>query len=242
MIIFPAIDIRNGKCVRLTKGDFNQETIFADQPEVMAKQWADKGAEFLHVVDLDGALAGKTMNATAIEAILQTVNIPIQLGGGIRTLENIEMLLEMGIARVILGSIAVRSPELVKAACAKFGSKIVVGIDAKAGIVAVDGWGVSGNVEADKLAVEMAQVGVERIIYTDISRDGTLSGVNVEATARLAKASGLKVIASGGVSSMADIRQVKAAGKDGVEGVIVGKAIYTNSLVLEDALAFAKEE
>ena len=242
MIIFPAIDIRNGKCVRLTKGDFNQETIFADQPEVMAKQWADKGAEFLHVVDLDGALAGKTMNAAAIEAILQTVNIPIQLGGGIRTLENIEMLLDIGIARVILGSIAVRSPELVKAACAKFGSKIVVGIDAKAGIVAVDGWGVSGNVKADRLAVEMAQVGVERIIYTDISRDGTLSGVNVEATAKLAKASGLKVIASGGVSSMEDIRQVKAAGKDGVEGVIVGKAIYTNSLVLEDALAFAKEE
>ena len=242
MIIFPAIDIRNGKCVRLTKGDFNQETIFADQPEVMAKQWADKGAEFLHVVDLDGALAGKTMNAAAIEAILQTVKIPIQLGGGIRTLENIEMLLDLGIARVILGSIAVRSPELVKAACAKFGPKIVVGIDAKAGIVAVDGWGVSGNVEAAKLAVEMAQVGVERIIYTDISRDGTLSGVNVEATARLAKASGLKVIASGGVSSMEDIHQVKAAGKDGVEGVIVGKAIYTNSLVLEDALAFAKEE
>ena len=179
MIIFPAIDIRNGKCVRLTKGDFNQETIFADQPEAMAKQWADKGAEFLHVVDLDGALAGKTMNAVAIEAILQAVNIPIQLGGGIRTLENIEMLLDLGIARVILGSIAVRSPELVKAACAKFGSKIVVGIDAKAGIVAVDGWGVSGNVEADRLAVEMAQVGVERIIYTDISRDGTLSGVNV---------------------------------------------------------------
>jgi len=242
MIIFPAIDIRNGKCVRLTKGDFNQETIFADQPEVMAKQWADKGAEFLHVVDLDGALAGKTMNAAAIEAILQTVNIPIQLGGGIRTLENIEMLLDLGIARVILGSIAVRSPELVKTACAKFGSKIVVGIDAKAGIVAVDGWGVSGNVEAAKLAVEMAQAGVERIIYTDISRDGTLSGVNVAATAKLAKASGLKVIASGGVSSMEDIRKVKAAGKDGVEGVIVGKAIYTNSLVLEDALAFAKEE
>ena len=242
MIIFPAIDIRNGKCVRLTKGDFNQETIFADQPEVMAKQWADKGAEFLHVVDLDGALAGKTMNAAAIEAILQTVKIPIQLGGGIRTLENIEMLLDLGIARLILGSIAVRSPELVKTACAKFGSKIVVGIDAKAGIVAVDGWGVSGNVEADKLAVEMAQVGVERIIYTDISRDGTLSGVNVEATAKLAKASSLKVIASGGVRSMTDIRKVKAAGKDGVEGVIVGKAIYTNSLVLEDALAFAKEE
>jgi phosphoribosylformimino-5-aminoimidazole carboxamide ribotide isomerase len=242
MIIFPAIDIRNGKCVRLTKGDFNQETIFADQPEGMAKQWADKGAEFLHVVDLDGALAGKTMNAAAIKAILQTVTIPIQLGGGIRTLENIEMLLDLGIARVILGSIAVRSPKLVKAACAKFGSKIVVGIDAKAGIVAVDGWGVSGNVEADKLAVEMAQAGVERIIYTDISRDGTLSGVNVEATAKLAKTSGLKVIASGGVSSMADIRKVKAAGKDGVEGVIVGKAIYTNSLVLEDALAFAKEE
>jgi len=157
-------------------------------------------------------------------------------------LENIEMLLDLGIARVILGSIAVRSPELVKAACAKFGSKIVVGIDAKAGIVAVDGWGVSGNVEAAKLAVEMAQAGVERIIYTDISRDGTLSGVNVAATAKLAKASGLKVIASGGVSSMEDIRKVKAAGKDGVEGVIVGKAIYTNSLVLEDALAFAKEE
>jgi len=241
MIIFPAIDIRGGKCVRLTKGDFSQETVFSDRPEEMAKKWEAQGAQYLHVVDLDGALAGKSVNLAAIEAIIKAVSIPIELGGGIRTMENIEMLLDLGVERVILGSVAVREPELVREACAKFGERIVVGIDAKDGIVAVDGWGVSGDVEAPVLAVQMAAVGVRHIIYTDISRDGMLSGVNVAATAELARIAGIQVIASGGVSCLEDIRQVKAAASAGIEGVIVGKAIYTGALELPAALELAKE-
>jgi phosphoribosylformimino-5-aminoimidazole carboxamide ribotide isomerase len=242
MIIFPAIDIRDGKCVRLTEGRFDKETIFADYPADMAKKWASLGAEFLHIVDLDGALAGKSVNLPAIQAIIASVDIPVQLGGGIRTIENIEEVLKLGVSRVILGSVAVQSPELVKAACEKFGDKIVVGIDARDGIVAVEGWGVSGGVEAEELAKRMAAVGVKRIVYTDISRDGTLTGVNTEATANLARVSGIKVIASGGVSSMQDIIDVKSVEADGVEGVIVGKAIYTDSLDLVEALKVAKGE
>lgn len=241
MIIFPAIDIRGGKCVRLTKGDFSQETVFSDRPEEMAKKWAAQGAQYLHVVDLDGALAGKSVNLAAIKAIIEAVSIPIELGGGIRTMENIEMLLALGVERVILGSVAVREPELVREACTKFGERIVVGIDAKDGIVAVDGWGVSGDVQAPVLAKQMAAAGVRHIIYTDISRDGMLSGVNVEATADLARAAGIQVIASGGVSCLEDIRQVKAAASAGIEGVIVGKAIYTGALDLPAALELAKE-
>lgn len=242
MIIFPAIDIRGGKCVRLTKGDFAQETVFSDEPAAMARKWAAQGAAYLHVVDLDGALAGKSVNLAAIGEIIRAVTIPVQLGGGIRTMENIAMLLELGVQRVILGSVAVRDPALVQAACAKFGERIVVGIDAKDGIVAVEGWGVSGNVKAEDLAVQMAAAGVQHIIYTDISRDGTLTGVNVEATARLAAVSGLKIIASGGVSSLEDIKKVKQVEGVGVEGVIVGKAIYTGALDLQAALAAAEEE
>lgn len=240
MIIFPAIDIRNGKCVRLTEGRFDQETIFADCPADMAKKWVSQGAEFLHVVDLDGALAGKSINLAAIKEIIDCVDIPVQLGGGIRTIENIREVLALGVNRVILGSVAVRNPELVKLACSQFGDKIVVGIDAKNGIVAVDGWGVSGDVEAEQLAKRMVEAGVKRIIYTDISRDGTLSGVNVEATAKLAKASGALVIASGGVSSIEDIKAVKKVESGNVEGVIIGKAIYTGALSLSEALAVAK--
>lgn len=242
MIIFPAIDIRDGKCVRLTEGRFDKETIFADYPADMAKKWASLGAEFLHIVDLDGALAGKSVNLPAIQAILDSVDIPVQLGGGIRTIENIEEVLKLGVSRVILGSVAVRNPELVKTACEKFGDKIVVGIDARDGIVAVEGWGVSGGVEAEELAKKMAAVGVKRIVYTDISRDGTLTGVNTEATAKLARVSGIKVIASGGVRSIQDMIDVKAVEADGVEGVIVGKAIYTDSLDLVEALKVAKGE
>jgi phosphoribosylformimino-5-aminoimidazole carboxamide ribotide isomerase len=242
MIIFPAIDIRDGKCVRLSEGRFDKETIFGDYPADMAKKWASLGAEFLHIVDLDGALAGKSVNLPAIQAILDSVDIPVQLGGGIRTIENIEEVLKLGVSRVILGSIAVQSPELVKVACEKFGDKIVVGIDARDGIVAVEGWGVSGGVEAEELAKKMAAVGVKRIVYTDISRDGTLTGVNTEATAKLARVSGIKVIASGGVRSIQDMIDVKAVEADGVEGVIVGKAIYTDSLDLVEALKVSKGE
>ena len=243
MIIFPAIDIRGGKCVRLFKGDFKQETVFSDHPEDMARRWQSQGAEFLHLVDLDGALAGKSGNLPAVRDILSAIDIPAELGGGIRTMENIEEVLSLGICRVILGSVAVRNPALVKEACAEFGGdRVVVGIDAKDGIVAVDGWGVSGDMRAEELAKRMAEVGVATIIYTDISRDGTLSGVNVEATAELARGSGVKVIASGGVKSLEDIRRLKPYEKDGIEGVIVGKSIYTGSLDLGKAIEIAKGE
>lgn len=242
MIIFPAIDIRDGKCVRLLKGDFAQETVFSDQPADMAAKWEAQGAEYLHLVDLDGARAGKSMNLPVVKAILDRIHIPVELGGGIRTLENIKQVLDLGVRRVILGSVAVQNPALVKEACARYGDRIVVGIDAKDGIVAVEGWGVSGNIDAVALAKEMKKAGVRTIIYTDISRDGTLAGVNVEATASLAKESGVKTIASGGVKSLEDIRAVKAREKDGIEGVIAGKSIYTGTLDLAAAIAFAARE
>ena len=241
MVIFPAIDIRGGKCVRLFKGDFAQETVFGDKPEEMAAKWQAQGGRFLHLVDLDGALAGKSQNLETIKKILAAVDIPVELGGGIRTMENIDEVLALGVRRVILGSVAVKNPELVKEACRKYGDRIVVGIDAKDGIVAVDGWGVSGNVDAVELAKKMAEAGVRTIIYTDISRDGTLSGVNVEATARLARESGINVVASGGVSSIEDIKALLPYEKDGIEGVIVGKSIYTGSLDLKEAIALAEE-
>ncbi|VBB05870.1 histidine biosynthesis [Lucifera butyrica] len=242
MIIFPAIDIRGGKCVRLTEGRFDAETVFADNPVEMAVRWAAEGAEFLHVVDLDGARAGQPVNLKVITAIVRAVSIPVQLGGGIRTMENIAALLQCGIQRVILGSVAVRQPELVKEACRRYGSRIVAGIDARNGQVAVDGWGVSGGVEAAELASQMAAAGVERIIYTDISRDGTLSGVNVEATAALAQAAGIPVIASGGVRGLEDIEALQAVQSAGIEGVIVGKAIYTGMVDLKTAIRAAGKE
>lgn len=242
MILFPAIDIRNGRCVRLTEGKFECETVFAEDPAEMAVRWADAGAEYLHVVDLDGALAGQSSNTEVIKRILAKVKIPVQVGGGIRTLANIEKMLALGVTRVILGSVAVRDPELVRAACHKFPGQVVVGIDAKNGEVAVEGWGIGGGIGAVELAKKMAAVGVEHIIFTDISRDGMLSGVNVEATAELAKTSGIKVIASGGVSSLADIKALQLHEADGIEGCIIGKAIYTGALDLKEALAVLKEE
>ena len=241
MTIFPAIDLRGGKCVRLFKGDFDQETVFSDQPAEVAQQWQAQGAQFLHLVDLDGARAGHSENLATVQEILAAVTIPVELGGGIRTLENIDEVLALGVRRVILGSVAVRDPELVAAACAKYGDRIVVGIDAKDGIVAVDGWGVSGDVDVITLAKRMKQAGVRTIIYTDISRDGTLAGVNVEATAKLARESGVHVVASGGVRDVRDIEALKPYEKDGIEGVIVGKSIYTGSLSLPGALAIAAE-
>lgn len=240
MVIFPAIDIRGGKCVRLFKGDFAQETVFSDRPEEMAAKWEAQGGKFLHLVDLDGALAGKSVNLDVVKKIVDTVRIPVELGGGIRTMENIDEVLSLGVQRVILGSVAVKNPALVKEACQKYGDRVVVGIDAKDGIVAVDGWGVSGDVEVTVLAKEMAKAGVKTIIYTDISRDGTLSGVNVEATARLARESGIKVVASGGVKSLDDIKALLPYEKDGIEGVIVGKSIYTGSLDLQEAVALVE--
>ena len=241
MIIYPAIDIRGGRCVRLTEGRFDAETVFADDPAEMALKWAGIGAEFLHLVDLDGALAGEGKNVPVIERILQSVNIPVQLGGGIRNLETIEKLLALGVTRLILGSAAVKNPQLVEEACKKYPGHIAVGIDAKNGDVAIEGWGQGSGVAATELAKKMAAYGVETIIYTDISRDGMLSGVNVEATAALARACDVPIIASGGVASLEDIRRVKAVESDGVQGCIIGKAIYTGAVDLKAALALAKE-
>ena len=241
MIIYPAIDIRGGRCVRLTEGRFDAETVFADDPAEMALKWAGLGAEFLHLVDLDGALAGEGKNVPVIERILKSVTIPVQLGGGIRNLATIEKLLELGVTRLILGSAAVKNPELVQEACKKFPGHIAVGIDAKKGEVAIEGWGQGSGVAATELAKKMADFGVETIIYTDISRDGMLSGVNVESTAALARACGVPIIASGGVASIEDIRRVKAVEADGVQGCIIGKAIYTGAVDLQEALALAKE-
>ena len=241
MIIFPAIDIINGHCVRLVKGDFQQETIFAKDPSTMAEKWTAAGAEFIHVVDLDGALAGSSQNLAAISKILSKTNVPVQVGGGIRTIANIEKLLSLGVNRVILGSVAVKNPGLVKDACRKFPGKIVAGIDAKNGIVAVEGWGVSGNMQALELAKSMGQAGVEHIVFTDIARDGMLEGVNVEATAELAAKSGVKVIASGGVAGLSDIEKLKHFAQTGIEGCIIGKALYTGAIDLTAAIELAKE-
>lgn len=241
MTIFPAIDLRGGKCVRLFQGDFGQETVFSNRPADVARKWQEQGAEFLHLVDLDGARSGHSENLATVQDILAAVTIPVELGGGIRTMENIDAVLALGVRRVILGSVAVRDPKLVADACAKYGDRIVVGIDAKDGIVAVDGWGISGDIEVITLAKRMKESGVRTIIYTDISRDGTLSGVNVKATAELARESGVRIVASGGVRDARDIKALKPYERDGIEGVIVGKSIYTGSLSLPEALAIAAE-
>lgn len=240
MIIFPAIDLRDGKCVRLLRGDFAQETVYSDRPEETALRWQREGAEFLHVVDLDGALAGEPRNTDAIKSILSAVRIPIEVGGGIRSLETIEKTLELGVHRVILGSAAVQNRDLVKEACHRYGDRIAVGIDAKDGIVAIDGWGVSGGITAATLAKELASFGLKTIIYTDISRDGTLSGVNIEATSKLAAESGIDIIASGGVRSLDDIHALKKCESKGIVGVIAGKSIYEGTLVLSEAIAAAR--
>ncbi len=242
MIIFPAIDIRGGRCVRLTEGRFDKETVFADNPAEMAEKWTKAGAEYLHVVDLDGALAGASRNLEAIKNILTVAKMPVQVGGGIRTLDNVEQLLFLGVTRVILGSVAVKNPTLVQEACAKFPGQVVAGVDARDGEVAVEGWGVSGGMQALELAKRMAQAGVEHIIFTDIARDGKLSGVNVEETAHIAMSSGIKIIASGGVSSLDDITALKKYEDLGIEGCIIGKAIYTGTIDLVDALNIAREK
>jgi phosphoribosylformimino-5-aminoimidazole carboxamide ribotide isomerase len=242
MIIFPAIDIRGGKCVRLVQGQFDKETIFAEEPTEMVLKWCEKGAEYLHLVDLDGAVAGKPMNLEAIYRITAAVSIPVQVGGGIRTMETVETLLNAGISRVILGSAAVKNPDFVKQATAKYGEKIVIGIDAVNGQVKVDGWGAAGGVDAGDLAEEMTSpsIGVKRIIYTDISRDGTLGGLNIEATVKIAQRAKVPVIASGGVKDINDIIALKEKEACGIEGVIVGKAIYLDKLDLEEAIRVGK--
>ena len=247
MILFPAIDLKGGQCVRLIKGDMAQATVFNTDPADQARQFAAAGAEWLHLVDLDGAFAGAPVNEAAVEGILAATALPVQLGGGIRDMDRIEGWLKRGVARVILGTVALKNPDLVKQACKRFPGKIAVGIDAKGGKVAVEGWAETSELTALDLARRFEDAGVAAIIYTDIDRDGLLQGVNVTATAALAAALSIPVIASGGVSSLDDIHALLDAlpssrGKGGgIVGVISGRAIYDGRLDLKDALQLLRE-
>lgn len=234
MILYPAIDLKEGRCVRLIRGDMEQATIFNDDPAAQAASFADAGASWLHLVDLDGAFAGKPMNAKAVEAIINEVDIPVQLGGGIRTLETIESWLNCGVMRVILGTVAVKAPDLVKEACRKFPGHIAVGIDAREGRVAVEGWAEDTDILAIDLARKFADAGVEAIIYTDIDRDGVLQGANIPATAEIARSVSIPVIASGGVSSLTDLRALIVEKR--IAGAIVGRALYDGRIDLAEAL------
>ncbi|WP_018248756.1 1-(5-phosphoribosyl)-5-[(5-phosphoribosylamino)methylideneamino]imidazole-4-carboxamide isomerase [Orenia marismortui] len=239
MEVIPAIDIRNGNCVRLYKGDFDQETVYGD-PIEMARLWESKGASRLHIVDLDGALDGKPTNLELISKIVEEVEIPVQVGGGIRTMGIIRNYLEVGVDRVIIGTAAIENPELVVEGIKEFGSdRIVVGIDAKNNYVATEGWLETSDTTIVDLGKAMKTKGVEWVVFTDISKDGTLTGPNIDSTQNLAKETGLKVIASGGVSKIEDIKNLKAVEEDGIVGVITGKAIYTDSLDLEEAIELA---
>lgn len=236
MIIYPAIDLKNGQCVRLYKGDMNQDTIYNDNPAAQALEWARSGFSWVHVVDLDGAVNGAPANHSAVRSIIEAVDVPVQLGGGIRTMAQIEKWLAEGVSRVILGTIAVRDPDLVKTACYEFPGQIVVGIDARNGNVAVEGWVEESDMQATELAKVFEDVGVSTIIYTDIDRDGTGEGVNVVSTIALAQSTSIPVIASGGVGSLDDLKLVRDAAQYGVEGVVVGKALYDGRIDPADAL------
>ncbi|HSK40362.1 MAG TPA: 1-(5-phosphoribosyl)-5-[(5-phosphoribosylamino)methylideneamino]imidazole-4-carboxamide isomerase [Arenibaculum sp.] len=241
MILYPAIDLKDGACVRLLRGDMDAATVFNDDPAAQARAFRDQGFRWLHLVDLNGAFAGRPVNAPAVGSILAAVGLPVQLGGGIRDMATIEAWLERGVARVILGTVAVRDPDLVRRACARFPGRVAVSIDARGGRVAVEGWAETSDLEALDLALRFEDAGVAAIVYTDIERDGAMGGVNVEATAALARALTTPVIASGGVSSLDDLRALKAHAHDGIEGVISGRALYDGRLDPARALALLAE-
>ena len=238
LTVYPAIDLKDGRCVRLRRGDMEQATIYADDPAAQAVAWRDAGFAWLHVVDLDGAFAGKPVNAAAVTAILRAVDLPVQLGGGIRDLAGIEAWISSGVRRVILGSAAAKNPALVIAACRAFPGRIAVGIDARDGFVATEGWAETSTLSAAELGARFEDAGVSAIIYTDIGRDGMLSGLNLDRTLDLATKLTTPVIASGGVGSLADLAALKrvAAGTR-IEGAIVGRALYDGRVTPSDALA-----
>lgn len=239
MIVIPAIDLRGGKCVRLLQGRAEDETVYSDDPAATAKKWASGGAELIHIVDLDGAFTGDQKNIEAVRAIRKAVGVKLELGGGIRDMGRIDMLIGMGIDRIILGTIAVEKPELVKEACAKYPGKIIAGIDAKNGLAAIKGWVETTGKKANDLAREMVSHGISGIIYTDIARDGMLSGPNIGAMTDMVNTAGVPVIASGGISSLDDIRNLIKI--KGLWGAITGKALYSGSIKLEDAISLSKE-
>lgn len=241
MIFFPAIDLKDGQCVRLLRGNINDSTVFNDDVGAQSKHFEDLGCEWLHVVDLNGAFSGESMNGDAVTKILDTVDIPLQLGGGIRDIHSIYYWLKAGIRRVILGTVALSNTDLVIEACKEFPNQIAVGIDAYNGFVAVEGWVELSKISAFDLAYRYEEAGVAAIIYTDISRDGAMGGPNIKATISLANAISTPVIASGGVSSMSDLKSLKDAGNNLLEGVISGRAIYEGKICPEVATAFLRD-
>ena len=232
MLLIPAIDLKDGKCVRLKQGDMNDATTFGDDPAAMARRWLDAGARRLHLVDLNGAFAGRPVNEGAVKAVLKAVgdDIPVQLGGGIRDLDTIERFLDDGLSYVIIGTAAVKNPGFLRDACSAFGGHIIVGLDAKDGKVATDGWSKLTGHEVVDLAKKFEDYGVEAIVYTDIGRDGMLTGINIDATVRLAQALTIPVIASGGLAGIADIEKLCAVEGEGIDAVICGRSIYTGAL------------
>jgi phosphoribosylformimino-5-aminoimidazole carboxamide ribotide isomerase len=237
MKIYPAIDVKDGRCVRLVQGKFNDVTVYSDNPVDMALKWESLGAEYLHVVDLDGARVGEPVNTAVISEMAVKLGIPVQLGGGIRSIERIEILLCKGIQRVILGTSAVNDQELVKRAVNTFDNNLVIGIDAKDGFVAIEGWAKTSNFTAIGFAKKMEELGAKTIIYTDIDTDGMLSGPNLKAMEEMVKAVNIEIIASGGVSSIDDVKNLKEVG---VSGAIIGKALYTGNIDLAEAIKIAK--
>jgi len=240
MILFPAIDLKDGQCVRLIRGDMNQATVFNEDPAAQARSFEQAGFEWLHLVDLNGAFAGRPVNAPAVRAILDAISIPVQLGGGIRDMATIEHWLDAGVRRVILGTVAVRDPQLVRAACKAFEGRIAVGIDARAGQVAVQGWAETAALSAIELAKRFEDAGVSAIIYTDIERDGVLKGLNIPATLKLARATSIPVIASGGLAGMEDIRRLLEPDCAILEGAISGRALYDGRIDAKEALALIR--
>ena len=238
MLLIPAIDLKDGKCVRLKQGNLNEETVFSDDPAEVARRWLDLGAERIHLVDLNGAVAGKPQNASAVRAIIEGVGaeVPVQLGGGIRSLDTIERYLDAGVSYVVVGTAAVKNPGFLHDACTAFPGQIIVGLDARDGKVAADGWSKISRHEVIDLARKFVGYGVEGIIYTDIGRDGMLSGVNAEATLRLAQAVSVPVYASGGVTDLSDIDKLLEIEDEGVAGVILGRSIYEGTLDFAAAL------
>ncbi|MBN2981484.1 MULTISPECIES: 1-(5-phosphoribosyl)-5-[(5-phosphoribosylamino)methylideneamino]imidazole-4-carboxamide isomerase [Cohnella] len=235
-ILYPAIDIRGGKCVRLVQGDYNQETVYGEDPVAVARDWEAQGARWIHLVDLDGAKAGRPVNDELIGRIAQAVKVPVQVGGGLRTEADVERLVGLGVSRVILGTAAIEDRAFVTKVLESYGEKVAIGIDARNGFVATRGWLETSEVKAEELAVSLAAEGAQTFIFTDISRDGMMGGPNVEAIVRLARVSGRTVIASGGVSKPEDLERLAEQADQGVGGAIVGKALYTGSIKLADAV------